>query len=288
MKVDPDVISAKFDRLRSLGYITNSDYLTEKGFETLSKARQEGKIRPARRGASQRGVDEQPREPSELTALDVALLAGLVHVKDDDALAKLIGVDPDEVGRRLDHLYDEGYVTEKNRLSAKGYEAVNESGRTTPVGLQTEVPFGSERGRVSQRPIRVAVAATFTLLYGVIGVGLGIAFMSFGLALGGFSSIAPSGVADYASLGGLVIGGALLVMGIVGMTSAWGLWRGERWGAYASGFLLFLGMTVAVIGLLFSSESRAPLVLDEIGGIVLASNIALLVLLVYGFNDLTG
>jgi uncharacterized membrane protein (DUF2068 family) len=112
--------------------------------------------------------------------------------------------------------------------------------------------------------------------------------MSFGLALGGFSSFAPSSVADYASLGGLVIGGALLVMGIVGMTSAWGLWRGERWGAYASGFLLFLGMTVAVIGLLFSSESRAPLVLDEIGGIVLASNIALLVLLVYGFNDLTG
>ncbi len=287
LKVDKQVVASKFDKLRTEGYITREDYLTEKGFEAVRRGRQEGRIRPRGESPKPEAETATAGQADELSNLDVALLAGLVHVKDDEGLSRLAGVDSKEVEARLDRLYNQGYITEDNRLSSKGYEAASKH-RGGPLSAEAiSVPFGSGMERLSKRPVRVALSATFILLYGIAGIALGLMFIFEGLFMGAISTgIDMSGLAE-ASLGGLVLGGIFVAMGVAGVASGWGLWRGERWGAYLGAVLLVAGIGLTTIPFLIANNPSPALTEYEFEGVILAGNSFLLILLLWAFSRLS-
>jgi hypothetical protein len=292
MNVDPEVISEKFEKLRRGGYVTKNNLLSEQGFEYLRRARQDGRLKSRDTGQEPSPVGDE--ENAQLSSLDYALLSGLSEGKDDRGISRITGVDDKEVERRLDALYQMGYISGKNKLSAKGFEALTAAPPGSKMAGPSEPSISPRRrwAREFERPVRVASAAILLLLYGITGTIAGVYIMVLALVLGGtssfFLSAFGSGLA-LASIGSLVIGGGVLIMGVLGMVSCWGLWRVQRWGAYLGGGLLGFGFMVALAMLLylFVSGQTAPLIFYEVAGVVLVGNGVLLVLVDSGFSRLS-
>jgi len=92
--VSEQVILSRMDVLRNQQYTTYQYRLTERGFEALRR---------------------EDHSYFELTPMDTAILRKLSEGKKPDEKAR-IGV-----------LYTRGYITDKNRLTEKGFQALNEA-----------------------------------------------------------------------------------------------------------------------------------------------------------------
>lgn len=139
-----------------------------------------------------------------------------------------------------------------------------------------------------ERPLRVTLSSILFVIYGLIGIGLSFLFIIGGFVMGGLVSAGsyvgvfnPFG--EFASLGAVLFGGILLLMGIAGIVCGWWLWRMQIWGAAIGIALLVIGMTLALI----PSAAAASLVTGELTGVVWAGNVAMMVLLIFSWPILS-
>lgn len=141
-------------------------------------------------------------------------------------------------------------------------------------------------GPLLSRPMRVSISTVLFLLYGAVGVGLGVIFVVGGFATGLIASIPVyslfnTGVA-FASLGLLGFGSLLLAMGVFSVVSGVWLWRMQIWGAAAGSVLLIMGMVIAAF-IVFASP---VLVTYELLLLVWGINFTMLVLLIGSWGKL--
>ena len=131
------------------------------------------------------------------------------------------------------------------------------------------------------RPLRVTAGSILFAIYGVVGIGLSFIFIIGGFFIGGianlYSPFYPAG--EFASIGVILFGGILLVMGIFGLVCSWWLWRMDLWGAAIGIALLAMGMVFATIPALIAPTLST----GELAGVVWASNVSMIILLSFGW-----
>jgi hypothetical protein len=273
-KVDPKVLDEKVAELHTKGYITAGNLLTEKGFNSLVQARQQGRLGGSEQDAG--GVLAAPAR--ELTSLDYTVLNQLQRERSEDSLSKLTGVDRRVVIGKLNQLYSEGYITEKKALTVKGFEALSQAPASYRMQGAKELPATL---RVeTERSTRVIVGSILTALYGLFDFSASFVFIIGGFVSGMVTPLPELGLQfAAASVALLVLGGILLVTGIAGLICGWWLWRGQRRGAQGGIILAVLGIAITFI-LGIASRPIASLTTYELVGTVWVCNGFLLLLLV--------
>ena len=149
-------------------------------------------------------------------------------------------------------------------------------------GLQREKEEIDEIGVApSQRLLRVSVSSILFYIYGLIGIGLSFLFILAGFAVGAVGDLAPSTFAS-TSIGILVLGGILLLMGIIGVICGWWLWNNRLLGAVVGIPLLAAGIIiVTTLAAQFPTLSSG-----EIAGTVWVGNISMTILLFFSWHKL--
>ena len=133
----------------------------------------------------------------------------------------------------------------------------------------------------SQRLLRVSVSSVLFFIYGLIGIGLSFLFILAGFAVGAVGNLAPS-ILVSTSIGILVLGGILLLMGIIGVICGWWLWNNRLFGAAGGIPLLVAGiLIVTVLAAQFPTLSSG-----EIAGTVWVGNTLMMILLFFSWRKL--
>jgi hypothetical protein len=133
-----------------------------------------------------------------------------------------------------------------------------------------------------ERPMRVMVSAVILVIYGLIGVGLSVIVILAGFVTGAMQSVMPNDIVTVASIGLIVLGGCLLVMGLLGIVSGWWIYQGKVWGAAVGVVLNGVGiMIITILAAMFHA-----LTLGELAGLIWVGNISIAVLLLSSWNKL--